>query len=171
MTFSCARRLLIAALILCAGGDVLAGQAPPPFLWWRSEQFKKELNMSADQIARIDKIFQTTRPELIQEMDELRKYDGKLQKLIETSTDEALLARQIDRVETARANLNKTRSLMIARMRLVLSVEQRARFKALYEERERENRGPGQSDQRDGRRPSSENSKPQTSQSITRPGC
>ena len=31
-------------------------------------------------------------------------------------------------VETARANLNKTRSLMIARMRLVLSPEQRRKI-------------------------------------------
>jgi hypothetical protein len=93
--------------------------------------------------------------------------------LIETSTDEALLARQIDRVETARANLNKTRALMIARMRLVLSAEQRARLKALYEQREHNqnlNRRPGE--QRDERRPPE--TKPSTQQgadSKNRPGC
>ena len=75
-------------------------------------------------------------PELRQEWDELNKYEAKLSKLLESSTDEALIARQIDRVETARANLNKTRSLMITRIRLVLSTDQRARFKVLAERRQ-----------------------------------
>ena len=129
-----------------AAAEVAASQAQTPFIWWRSEEFKKELGLTADQTARIDKIFESTRPELRQEMDELSRYDAKLQKLIETSTDEALLARQIDRVETARANLNKTRSLMIARMRLVLNPDQRVRLKSLYERWERQNqtRKPGQ---------------------------
>ena len=39
---------------------------PQPFAWWKSEQFKKELGLTADQSARIDKIWETTRPELRQ---------------------------------------------------------------------------------------------------------
>jgi Spy/CpxP family protein refolding chaperone len=141
MTLSCVRRLSAVVLLVGAtGADLGANQAPQrPFFWWRSEEVKKELKLTADQVSRIDKIFEGTRPELRQEMDELTRYDAKFQKLIETSTDEALLARQIDRVETARANLNKTRSLMIARMRLVLSPEQRQRLKAVYERRESQN--------------------------------
>jgi hypothetical protein len=42
--------------------------------------------------------------------------------------DEASLSRQIDRVETARANGNKTRSLMLTRMYRVLTREQRGKF-------------------------------------------
>ena len=44
--------------------------------------------------------------------------------------DEASLARQIDRVETARANGNKTRSLMLMRMCRVLTREQRDALRA-----------------------------------------
>ena len=149
MTLSCVRRLSAVVLIAgVAGVDLGASQAQQPFFWWRAEEVKKELKLTADQVSRIDKIFESTRPELRQEMDELTRYDAKFQKLIETSTDEALLARQIDRVETARANLNKTRSLMIARMRLVLSPEQRQRLKIVYERREsqhRENQNPNRS--------------------------
>jgi len=170
MTSSCRRRL--AALVLISGlaaAEVLATQAQPQFIWWRSDEFKKELALTAEQIARIDKIFESTRPELRLEMDELVKYDTKLQRLVEESTDEALLARQIDRVETARANLNKTRSLMIARMRLVLNPDQRVRLKALYERWERQNqtRKPAQSDQP---RPS-DPGKTQGPESRNRPGC
>ena len=97
----------------------------------RSDAFRKELGLTADQSARIDKIFQDTLPELQQEWDELDRLETKLSRLIEGNADEAVLARQIDRVETARANLNKTRSLMLMRMRRVLTPEQRSRFRTL----------------------------------------
>ena len=71
-------------------------------------QFKKELGLTADQSARIDKIWETTRPELRQEWDELTKLEAKLSRLIQNDADEAVLTRQIDRVETARAGANKT---------------------------------------------------------------
>jgi len=169
------RRPRLVALVLILGlaaADVLASQAQPQFIWWRSDEFKKELALTADQIARIDKIFENARPELRLEMDELVKYDTKLQKLVETTTDEALLARQIDRVETARANLNKTRSLMIARMRLVLNPDQRVKLKSLYERWERHNqtRKPGSSDRPDSSRPSDPGKQP-GSESRNRPGC
>jgi len=175
MTSSCTSRLL--AVVLLAGlatVELAASQAQQPFSWWRSEEFKKELRLTTDQVTRIDKIFESTRPELRQEMDELTRYDAKFQKLIETSTDEALIARQIDRVETARANLNKTRSLMIARMRLVLTADQRVRLKELYERRESQgqNRRPSQPgvESRDGRRQAPDTTKPPVPESRNRPG-
>jgi Spy/CpxP family protein refolding chaperone len=175
----------LSAVVLIAGVAVVdlgAVQARQPFFWWRSEEIQRELKLTADQISRIDKIFESTRPELRQEMDELNRYDAKLQKLIETSTDEGLLARQIDRVETARANLNKTRSLMITRMRLVLSPEQRQRFKVVYERgqnQENVNRHPA--DRRPAgppvppesqRRQAPDANRPQSQQQFSnRPGC
>ncbi len=50
---------------------------PQPFAWWKSEPFKKELGLTADQSARIDKIWETTRPELRQEWDELSEARGQ----------------------------------------------------------------------------------------------
>lgn len=173
MTLSFARQVL--ALGLLAGvlaGDAAASQEQRPFYWWRSESFKKELGLSADQATKIDGIHQTTLPELRQEWDELNKFEAKLSKLLESGNDEALIARQIDRVETARANLNKTRSLMLARIRLVLNPEQRAKFKVLAERRqgEQNSRQPAP----DRRRPSDDRSRPprpdSTTQSGDRPG-
>jgi Spy/CpxP family protein refolding chaperone len=148
-----------------------ANQAQQPFYWWRSEEFRKELGLTAEQSAKIDSIHQSTLPELRQEWDELNKYEAKLSKLLESSTDEALLARQIDRVETARANLNKTRSLMIARIRLILNADQRARFKVLADRRQQQNGSgrPSDSDSRRKQEPGKNNTQPE-SQSSTRPG-
>jgi Spy/CpxP family protein refolding chaperone len=131
---------------------VAAAQAQPaqtqqtaqaqPFYWWRSDEFKKELGLTSEQEARIDNVHQSTLPELRQEFAELERMEAKFAKLLDASDDEALLARQIDRVETARAQLNKTRQLMFARFRLILTREQRARFTQLWEARRPNNRRP-----------------------------
>ena len=61
-----------------------------------------------------------------------RSWKSKLSRLIQDDADEAVLARQIDRVETARADANKTRSLMLVQMLKVLTPDQRTRFSALH---------------------------------------
>jgi Spy/CpxP family protein refolding chaperone len=138
MTKTMRVQLLSAALLLTGATGAFAQrpEAPPfgqrqPFAWWKSEQFKKELGLTADQSARIDKIWETTRPELRQERDELTRLEEKLSRLIQNDADEAMLSRQIDRVETARANGNKTRSLMLVQMLKTLTPDQRSRFKTL----------------------------------------
>lgn len=138
MTKTMRGRLLAAALLLATVAPVYAQrpQAPPfgqpqPFSWWKSEQFKKELDLTADQSARIDRIWETTRPELRAEWVELSRLEEKLSRAIQNDADEAMLSRQIDRVETARANANKTRSLMLVQMLKTLTPEQRSRFKTL----------------------------------------
>ena len=109
-----------------------AGISAPPFAWWKSEPFKSELGLTTDQSARIDKIWETTRPELRQEWDELSRLEEKLSRLLQNDADEAALARQIDRVETARASANKTRSLMLVQMLKVLTPDQRDRFNTMH---------------------------------------
>jgi Spy/CpxP family protein refolding chaperone len=118
----------------------LAGASPAwaldqaqPHSWWKSEEFRTALGLTADQSARIDSIFQTTQPQLRQEMDELDRLEDRLSRLIESDADEVEIARHIDRVETARANVAKTRSLMLVRMRRVLSPDQRTKMRALEE--------------------------------------
>jgi Spy/CpxP family protein refolding chaperone len=108
------------------------GPQPVAFPWWKSEPFKKELGLSVDQTARVDKIWESTRPELRQEWEELSRLEEKFSRLLRADADEATLSRQIDRVETARANANKTRSLMLVQMLKALTPDQRSRFNALY---------------------------------------
>lgn len=108
------------------------------FPWWKSETFKNDLGLTADQSNRIDRIWQTSRVELRQEWDELSRLDAKLSRMIQNDADEAVLTRQIDRVETARASANKTRSLMLVQMMKVLTPEQRARFGTLHQRYQQE---------------------------------
>lgn len=140
MMFPLRLRLVAAALLLTAAPALAQRppEAPRPFPWWKSEPFKKELGLAAEQSMRIDKIWETTRVELRQEWDELSKLEAKLSRLIQNDADEAVLTRQIDRVETARAAANKTRSLMLVQMLKVLTPEQRTRFNALHAKWQRE---------------------------------
>jgi Spy/CpxP family protein refolding chaperone len=117
--------LLSLAVIPVSGSS----QQSPPRGWWRTESIIKELGLTTDQTARLNAIFETTMPELRQDREELARLEAKLSRMIQDERmDEATLARQIDRVETARANGNKTRSLMLMRMYRVLTREQRTRF-------------------------------------------
>jgi len=135
MTIPLRLRVMTAAILLSAAPAFAQRppEAPRPFAWWKSEPFKKELGLTADQSARIDKIWETTRVELRQEWDELSKLEAKLSKLIQNDADEAVLTRQIDRVETSRAGANKTRSLMLVQMLKVLTPEQRTRFNSRHD--------------------------------------
>jgi len=112
-----------------------SSQQTTPRGWWRNESIVKDLGLNAEQTARLNAIFETTMPELRQDREELERLEAKLSRMIQDERmDEASLARQIDRVEMARASGNKTRSLMLLRMYRVLTREQRTRFDQLSKE-------------------------------------
>ena len=123
----------VAVLLSLAVAPALASsQQGPPRGWWRTEAIVKDLGLTTDQTARLNAIFESTMPELRQDREELERLEAKLSRMIQDDRlDEATLARQIDRVETARANGNKTRSMMLMRMYRVLTHQQRVRLEEL----------------------------------------
>lgn len=138
-------RLATAVLLLgFAAAPVLAKNQGLSPRWWKNDAIVKDLGLTADQSARIDSIFEVTFPELRQEREELEHLEAKFSRMIrDAQIDEATLARQIDRVETARASGNKTRSLMLMRMYRVLTHDQRLRFDELSRQRAAANSGRG----------------------------
>ena len=124
-------------LVLAVAGPA-SGQSP--FAWWKSEQFRKDLGLTAEQSARIDNVFQATVPQLRQSKEELDRQEADLSRLIEANADEAKVARQLDKVEATRGNLNKMRTLMLLHQRQVLSPDQLVKFKALHEQWDRDRR-------------------------------
>ena len=139
--------LLVTAMIfsLAAAGRVHAQSFGFP--WWRDAQFQKELVLTADQSTRLDSLFQANMPALRTGRDELDRQETELSRLITLGADEKQVTLQIDRVETLRASLNKTRTLMLLHMRQVLTPDQRGKLNKLYEQREKER----QDKPRDGR--------------------
>jgi Spy/CpxP family protein refolding chaperone len=106
------------------------------FKWWNSDRFKQELQLTEDQITRIEEVFQGSLPQFRQHKRTLDRLEDELSRLIDTA-DEVAVMQHADRVEAERAALSKARTLMLVRIRRVLSVEQRAKLAQLHREWER----------------------------------
>jgi Spy/CpxP family protein refolding chaperone len=131
MTFPWACRLAPALLLLALAAPAHAQSFGFP--WWKDAQFQKDLSLTPEQSARIDSAFQSTITLLRQNKVDLDQQEAELSRLIAANADESVVTRQVDKVEGIRAHLNKTRTLMLLRMRQVLSPEQRVQLNKLYE--------------------------------------
>jgi Spy/CpxP family protein refolding chaperone len=126
-------------LVVLALGASLQGQSFG-FPWWRDPQFQKDLSLTTDQSSKIDAVFQQTIPTLRQKKAELDTQEEELSKMIAANGDEASVTRQVDKVEAIRSSMNKMRTLMLLRMRQVLSPEQRVKLNKLHDQWEKDHR-------------------------------
>lgn len=113
--------------------------------WWQTEKYQQELALSADQITRLEAEFQANEPTLRTQKSALEKCEEKLSQVIaDPKSDERQVVAAVTKVDDARAELNQTRTLMLFRMRRILTDEQNAKMKALHDrDRERRPRGDG----------------------------
>jgi hypothetical protein len=134
----------IAALLAVAVPAVASQQRVNK--WWASEAVRSELGLSADQAAEIEQVFQATLPRLRQIKKELDVHQAALSRLLaDRSTNEAQMVQAIERVETTRSELSKTRTLMLFKMHRLLTAEQLVRLEVLNKrwESERDARREG----------------------------
>jgi Spy/CpxP family protein refolding chaperone len=112
--------------------------------WWKDERFQKELALTPDQCSRIDGVFQAAQPALRAQQRALSMLEDELSKLVaEAKIEEPEVEHFVGRVEAARAELGKTRTMMIFRMRRILTADQHAKLQKLFEQYEKERRGKG----------------------------
>ena len=137
-------RLLPAVFVLALAAPV-HGQSFG-FPWWRDAQFQRDLVLTAEQVNRIDGVFQAAISNLRQKNEELNLQEAELSRLIASNADELVVTRQVDKVEAIRANLNKMRTLMLLHMRQVLSPDQRVKLNKLHEQWERDHKLPSRGD-------------------------
>jgi Spy/CpxP family protein refolding chaperone len=98
--------------------------------WWLYD--RNELGINDQQSAAINQIFESTIPKLRETRQELDKAEDELSRTIkEHKADIAVVSGQLDRVESARSQYNKTRVLMLYRMHLLLSPDQRTKLEAI----------------------------------------
>ena len=95
---------------------------------------------TADQVSRVEAIWQAALPELRKGRDDLDRQEAELSRLIETNADETVVTRQVDKVEAIRGHLNKARTMVIWHHRQLLTPEQRVKLKAMRD-RDRERAG------------------------------
>ena len=98
--------------------------------WWLYD--RAELGITDQQSRDINAIFESTIPKLRESRQELDRAEEELSRTIrEHKADLAVVSGQLDRVESARSQHNKTRTLMLYRMHLLLNAEQRTKLEAL----------------------------------------
>jgi Spy/CpxP family protein refolding chaperone len=130
---SIARLLRFAALV-----PVVLFLASPAsaqgFKWWNSDQYRRELGLTSDQSRRLEEIFQAALPNLRTAKKSLDEAEATFEGLVQRGDDSAVM-QQVDRVETARAELNKARTMMLLKMRRALTIDQWVKLGALERER------------------------------------
>jgi Spy/CpxP family protein refolding chaperone len=136
---------LILSLVVFATAQPVAAQS---FKWWQLERFQKGLSLAQEQIDRLEAIFQTAEPSLRAQKSALDKAEHKLSKVItDSKSDEATVLQAAERVESTRAELSRTRTLQLFRMRRVLTDEQNAKMKEMHDadrrDRERDRKPKG----------------------------
>lgn len=130
--------LLIAVLLAgaTAGPAVASNQASK---WWHSERFQKELGLTPEQSTQVEEIFQSSLVELRRLSKEHERLEAQLSALISAPhATEAQVAQQADLVEAARSSIGKARTMMLFKMRRVLTPEQRVKLNQLHKHFERE---------------------------------
>jgi Spy/CpxP family protein refolding chaperone len=104
----------------------------PPFQWWTSEQYVQELKLSAEQTAKIAKIFQESMDRLKVEKNELDRAKADFSELMKKgAATERELLRAADLVEMARYAVSKERTSLLVRIHSVLTPDQRQGLEAI----------------------------------------
>lgn len=120
--------------------------------WWMSGRFQKELSLTQEQITRMEGIYQTTNPLLRAQKEAFDRREEKLSKVIaDPKSDEAAVLQATDRLELARNEMSRTRTLLLFRIRRMLNDEQLLKLNAMHEHdrkererRDRDRKGKGQ---------------------------
>lgn len=116
-------------------------QEIPRFKWWLHPETRKELALSDKQSKKIDEIWEATAPKLREQWHELQKLEDALDKMFKENTaDVATVQQQVERVERLRAENAATRTVMIYKMHLLLTAEQRPKVEVIRAKLDEERR-------------------------------
>lgn len=129
------RLLVLAALLLAIGAPVASAQG---FKWWQNDRFQRELALTTEQVGRLEEIYQAAGPAMRAQKGALDRLQNDLSTMVNDGrADDTVAADLIARVETARADLGRTRALMLYRMRRLLTSDQHLKLKVLFDEHNR----------------------------------
>lgn len=131
--------------VLLLTGLLLAGTVAPAaaqgFKWWQNDRFQRELALSAEQVGRLEEVYQAAGPAMRAQKSALDRLQNDLSLMVNDGrADDAAASDLIARVETARADLGRTRGLMLYRMRRLLTSDQHVKLKVLFDEHNRDQR-------------------------------
>ena len=126
--------------------DKPAGQSDetPRWKWWKHADSRRELSLSDQQSKKIDEIWEATAPKLRATWQEVEKQQEALDKLFKENTaDVSVVSQQVEKVEKLRAEHTAMRTVMIYRMHILLTPEQRVKVDAMRAKADAERKRQG----------------------------
>ena len=112
--------------------DRRQGQRRQP--WWRDAGDRAEIGITDEQSAKLDSIWQSVAQAQRDRWREQQRLEPIVEKLIKEGTaDAAVVAPQVERLETIKAQLLSTRIVMLYRMKQELSPAQRDKLTRLLD--------------------------------------
>lgn len=147
---------ILRKLFICLVLSLIVTAATPAsaqgFKWWQQERFQKELKLTPDQISKIEGIFQALVPIARSQKQAVDRHEEKLSKVIaDPKSDESTVLQATDRLELARNEMTRTRTLMLFRIRRVLSEEQVTKLNQMHDH-DRKDRERKDNERKDGAR-------------------
>ncbi len=113
----------------------------PPSQWWKTEKYKQELRLTAEQSSNIEQIVQTSMGRLKADKDDLDRAQIDFRQLMEQPhTPQRELLKAAERLEMARFLISKERTTMLVRIHSVLTPDQRKGLDAIAKREAEKNR-------------------------------
>ena len=115
------------APVMTAAQDVPAGK------WWYSPKIQKNLKLSRNEIAKLDKLFANSRRKLIKLKSEVENEQFELDQLLsKKKVNDKKVKKQFQKLEQARKNLANERLQFVIGVRNILGAERFQQLKSNY---------------------------------------
>jgi Spy/CpxP family protein refolding chaperone len=128
---------ILMSLVMVRGASGQAALKDLPVVsgkWWTNRRVIRELNLAPDQQARIDAVWNQTRRNLIDRRAALDRRQLDLSEILSKDViDEAAALQAFDRVQEARATLERATFLMRIQIKNLLSAGQQQKLEAIAE--------------------------------------
>jgi Spy/CpxP family protein refolding chaperone len=104
------------------------------FKFWQMDKFQKGLSLTPEQITKLEAIYQAAEPTLRAQKAAFDKCEQKLTAIIsDPKSDESQVLKSTEKLEAARTELSKTRTLQLFRIRRILTDAQNAKMKEMHD--------------------------------------
>jgi len=107
------------------------GPGPGMGAWWKNSEIVSKLQLSDDQVKKIEQTFLDHRLKLVDLRADLEKQELRLHPLLDSDQpDEAKVGALIDQITSARGKLEKENAMMMLAIRRCLTVDQWKKLQA-----------------------------------------
>jgi Spy/CpxP family protein refolding chaperone len=101
--------------------------------WWKDPAIVKEINLTVEQAAQIDRIYEQRAKQIAPYLEEYDKQRAELDRLFrERTADARAIELQAAKLMTPRLEIDKTRFVMLYRMFKVLSTDQNNKLQDIW---------------------------------------